>query len=102
MTEITQSKKEKAGVNVVILPPRLFLLAIVTGLLLQLVWSLAVGGCSSRFCLPGQFCAGASSPAKSNIWQTCLATNILTTKRPYVVGCNFHLADWHFSDTLCL
>ena len=42
MTEVTQQKQ--IGVNVIVKPPQLFLITIVTGLLLQLLWPFSFSG----------------------------------------------------------
>ena len=44
MTEVTQQNQEHIGANVAIKPPQLFLITIVIGLLLQLLWPLSLGG----------------------------------------------------------
>ncbi len=49
MTEVTQQKQ--IGVNVVVKPPQLFLITIVTGLLLQLLWPLSFTGSVSTILL---------------------------------------------------
>ena len=44
ITEVTQQNQVKTGANVVVKPPQLFLISIVSGLLLQLLWPLSFAG----------------------------------------------------------
>lgn len=44
MTEVTQQKQLKTGANVIVKPPQLFFISIMSGLLLQLLWPFAIAG----------------------------------------------------------